>query len=140
MSERPQSASQENAKVVERALAALNARDVDGYLSSCTDDVELRTPLAAAGGVYTGHNGIRRFFADVEDAAPDFRIELRELTPLAGDIVLASIRTSSTGRASGIPLDSEATNVYRLSGGRISRVEIYLDPVEARRAADASAE
>ena len=43
--------SQENLHIVERAIAAMNARDIDGYLACCTEDVELRTPMAPVGGV-----------------------------------------------------------------------------------------
>ena len=46
--------SEENVRLVERAIAAINARDIDGYLACCTDDVELRTPMAALGGMYQG--------------------------------------------------------------------------------------
>jgi hypothetical protein len=67
--------SQENVEVVERAIAAVNARDIDGYLDCCTEDVELETPLTPIAGVYNGSTGIRRFLTDIEDAGPDFRIE-----------------------------------------------------------------
>ena len=33
--------SQENLEVVERAVAALNERDIDRYLGCCTEDIEL---------------------------------------------------------------------------------------------------
>lgn len=68
--------SQQNARLVERAIAAINARDIEGYLACCTENVKLETPMAAVGGVYEGIDGIRRYFTDIEDAAPDFRIEL----------------------------------------------------------------
>ena len=55
--------SQENVETVGRAIAAINARDIHGYLACCTDDVELRTPLAELGGVYQGAVGIERFLA-----------------------------------------------------------------------------
>src|ERR1700719_4395835 len=106
--------SQENVKVVERAIAAINARDIDGYLACCTEDITLETPLVAAGGMYKGKDGIRRFLTDVEDAAPDFRIELDGVEEVDSKRVLAFLRTSSTGRASGISLGAPATNVYDL--------------------------
>src|SRR5207245_2187367 len=43
--------SQENVRLVERAIAALNARDIEGYRACCTEDVKLETPMAAVGGV-----------------------------------------------------------------------------------------
>jgi hypothetical protein len=62
--------SEENVEVVERALAALNERDIDRYLACCTEDIQLQTPLSSVAGVYEGADGIRRFFADIEDAGP----------------------------------------------------------------------
>ena len=48
--------SQENLEVVRRAVAALNARDLDGYLACCTPDVELHIP-EVIGGIYEGPEG-----------------------------------------------------------------------------------
>jgi hypothetical protein len=67
--------SQENVRLVERAMA-INARDIEGYLACCTESVKSETPVAAVEGVYEGIDGIRRFFTDIEDAGPDFRIEI----------------------------------------------------------------
>ena len=43
-----------NVEVVERAVAAVNARDIERYLACCTPDIEMRTPLADIGGAYEG--------------------------------------------------------------------------------------
>jgi ketosteroid isomerase-like protein len=126
--------SQENVEVVQRAIAAINARDIDGYLDCCTEDVELRAPMAAVGGVYQGADGIRQFLADIEDAAPDFRIAVHGIETIDGDRVLAITQTSSTGRASRIPLAAAATNVYDVEEGKISRVRIFFDHQQALEA------
>ena len=57
--------SQENVEVVQRAVAALNERDIDGYLACCTEDVQLLPPTAQIEGAYEGRSGVRRFLADV---------------------------------------------------------------------------
>src|SRR3954453_20227636 len=93
--------SQENVEIVRRAVAAVNQRDVDGYLACCTDDVQLTTPTVEVGGAYDGPDGIRRFFSDIGDAAPDFKITIERLEPVGKDRVLALMRVSGTGRASG---------------------------------------
>jgi ketosteroid isomerase-like protein len=126
--------SQENLDVVARAIAAINARDIDGYLDCCTEDVELRTPMAAVGGVYEGADGIRQFLVDIEDSAPDFRIAVHGIEVIDGDRVLAVTETSSTGRASRIPLAAATTNVYDLEEGKISRVRIFFDRHQALEA------
>jgi ketosteroid isomerase-like protein len=121
-------------KVVQRAIAAVNARDLDGYLACCTADVELRTPFDAVGGVYEGPQGIKRFLADLEDATPDFRIDLQGLEAIGPDRVLAFIRAGSTGRASGIPLAADTANVYDLIDGKINRIRVFFDRREALKA------
>lgn len=123
--------SQENVEIVERAVAAVNARDIERYLACCTPDIEMRTPLADIGGAYEGLDGIRRFFADIEDAAPDFRLELERVVAIGSDRVLAFVVTSASGRASGLPVDTPAGNVYDLVDGKIRRLRIFVDRQEA---------
>src|SRR4051812_49262541 len=106
--------SQENVRLVECAIAAINARDIEGYRACCTENVKLETPMAAAGGVYEGIDGIRRFLTDLEDAAPDFRLELEGVEDVDDKQVLAFMRSSSTGRASGMRLEAPSANVYDL--------------------------
>jgi len=127
--------SQENVRLVERAIAAINARDIEGYLACCTEDVKLETPMAAVGGVYEGIDGIRRFFMDIEEAGPDFRIEIDGVEEVDSKRVIAFLRTSGTGRASGIRMAPPATNVYDLIDGKISRIRIFFDRQEALKAA-----
>jgi ketosteroid isomerase-like protein len=126
--------SQENVELVERAVAAINARDIEGYLACCTENVKLVTPMAAVGGVYEGIDGIRRYFVDIEDAAPDFRIELDGVDGVDSKRVIAFLRTRGVGRASGILMAPPLTNVYDLLDGKISRVRIFLDREEALKA------
>ena len=125
--------SQENLEVVRRAVAALNARDLEGYLACCTPDVELHTNEVFA-GVYEGPQGIRRFLTDVADAAPDFHIDLQDLKAVGDDQVLAPMQTGSTGRASRIPMTQTQTNVYDLVDGKIRRIRIFLDHHQALKA------
>ncbi len=90
--------------------------------------------MAAVGGVYEGIDGIRRYFADIEEAGPDFRIELDGAEEVDSKRVVASLRFSSTGRASGIPLAASLTNVYDLVDGKISHIRIFRDRQEALEA------
>ena len=124
--------SQENVETVGRAIAAINARDIDGYLACCTENVELLTPLA--GAEYLGADGIRRFFTDIEDIGPDFRIEVQRVQAIGDSNVIAFMRVRSTGRASGIVTGAESANVYDFIDGKISRIRIFLDRDEALKA------
>ena len=126
--------SQENVRLVERAIAAINARDIEGYRACCTENVKLETPMAAVGGVYEGIDGITRFLKDVEDAAPDWRMEPDGVEEVDSKRVIAFLRNSSTGRASGVRMAWPQTNVYDLIDGKISHIRIFLDRQEALKA------
>ncbi|HZA59267.1 MAG TPA: nuclear transport factor 2 family protein [Solirubrobacterales bacterium] len=130
--------SQEDVAIVERAVAAINQRDIDGYLACCTDDVELITPLADIAGAYEGADGIRRFFADIADANPDFNLAFERLEAVGTDRVLAFMQLTGSGRASGIPTSAETGNVYDLVDGRIKRIRVFSDREEALEAAGLS--
>jgi ketosteroid isomerase-like protein len=124
--------SQENVETVGRAIAAINARDIDAYFACCTENVELLTPLVGAD--YLGSEGIRRFLTDIEDAGPDFRIEVQRVQAIGDSNAIAFVRVRSTGRASGIVTGAESTNVYDFIEGKISRIRIFLDRDEALKA------
>jgi ketosteroid isomerase-like protein len=127
----------ESVEVVQRAIAALNERDVDAYLALCDPEVELVTPVAAIEGASVGEEGIRQFFSGLEDAASDFRIDVEQLKALGADRVFALLRVNFTSRG-GISLVQPTANLYDLVGGKLRRVHVYLDRDEAYQAAGLS--
>jgi ketosteroid isomerase-like protein len=124
--------SQQNVETVRRAIAAINARDIDAYLACCNENVELLLPMA--GSEYLGANGIKRFFTDIEDTGPDFRIEVRRVEAIGHSTAIALLRVESTGRVSGIATTADSANVYDFIDGKISRIRIFLDRNDALRA------
>ena len=130
--------SLENVDTVKQAVAAVNERDIDRYLPLCTDDIELLTPLGPIGGTYKGAEDIRRFFGDLEDTSPDFRLHLEHVEAIDEDRVLAFLRMSASGRTSGIAHGAPTANLYDLRDGKIRRVRIFLDRDEALKAAGLS--
>jgi len=119
--------SDANLATVERVIAAVNARDVESYLACCTQDFELHTPLVAVAGVYQGSAGVRRFFADLEDAALDYRLHVERVRAVGAEQVLAFVDVTATGRASGLPAGTSTTNVYDLVDGKVRRIRIFAD-------------
>jgi hypothetical protein len=125
--------SQENVETVWRAIAAINARDIDAYLACCTEEVQLSV-AESVGAEYLGADGINRFFTDIEDAGPDFRIEVERVQAIGDSLVLALLQVSSTGRASGIVTSAESATVYDFVDGRMNRIRIFFDRGEAIKA------
>jgi ketosteroid isomerase-like protein len=117
--------SDESVKVVRQAVAALNDRDVERYLGLCTRDVELISPLAPLEGPNAGVEGIREFFAGLDEGATAFRLELERLHPLEDGRVLAltCVQVESKG---GVAFSQPGANIYELEGGRLRRIRVYL--------------
>ena len=127
--------SQENVEVVETAIGAINAHDIDAYLACCTEDMIMETPLMPIEGVYAGQDAIRRFFDDISATAPDFRVNVESLEAIGAGRVLAFVHVTASGRVSGIASDTPTANLYDVVEGRIKRLRIFLDRTEARKAA-----
>jgi limonene-1,2-epoxide hydrolase len=128
---------EENVEIVRGAIAALNERDVDGYLGLCAPDVELITPVAAIEGPSVGAQGIRQFFAGVDEAMTEFHLDVKELRALDGQRVLAvgQVRSVSKGGfASTLPF----VNVYEIKDAKLCRIRVYNDQDEGLRAAGLS--
>jgi ketosteroid isomerase-like protein len=137
--------SQENVEVVRELISALNDRDLDRYLAHCTESILLETPWAAVEGAYEGPDAMRRFFSDLGDTLPDFQLAIERLQPVGADRILALLRVTATGRASGITAGADAlgatgrdmptATIYDLADGKIRRIRVFLDRAEALEAA-----
>jgi ketosteroid isomerase-like protein len=129
--------SEENVEIVRRAIAAVNKRDVDGYLGLCAPNVKLITPLAPIEGPNVGAQGIREFFLGIDVAMTEFHLDVAELRALDGERVLAvgQVRAVSQGGfASTLPL----VNIYEIDGAKLRRIHVYNDHDEGLRAAGLS--
>jgi acetyltransferase-like isoleucine patch superfamily enzyme/ketosteroid isomerase-like protein len=84
------------------------------------------------GRPYVGHDGIERYFADVEAHWRKLELEPTQIRA-AGDAVVALGRVS--GIASGGPLrDAPTTWIFKFEGDLVARIQIFSDPELARRA------
>jgi ketosteroid isomerase-like protein len=126
--------SRENVAVVERAIAAFNERDINGYLACCTEDIRFQSAWAAVEGVYEGPDAIRRYFDDIHGVAPDVRLDVERLEAIGADRVLAYLHYTATMRTSGLRSDSLTAVVYTLANGKISRVRVFRHRQEALEA------
>lgn len=61
--------SQENVELHRRAAAAYNAHDAEAFIAYLDPNIEFHSAFAALrGGVYYGHDGVREYLRDLEDA------------------------------------------------------------------------
>jgi ketosteroid isomerase-like protein len=125
--------SRENVEVVRKALAAVNGRDLDGYLSLSTPDWELVTPFADIEGSFKGEKGVREFFSWLAQGTREFRFEPERIEPAGGDRVVALLRLTVVSKG-GIRFTESPANVYELAAGKIRRVRVYRDQADALEA------
>jgi ketosteroid isomerase-like protein len=122
--------SQENVEIVRRALTALDSRDVDAYLELASPDIELINPASPLEGPTTGHEGVRRFFSDIEAYAATSSFEVEELRAV-GKRVLAFFTLTALGHISGAELATRLAGVYEFEQGQIRRARIFTDRADA---------
>ena len=122
--------SKANVDVVRQLITALNKRDVDRYLSFCAPEIELREPTTALEGPTRGPDGIRAFFARVEEASTTFRIDVERIQNVDPDrvLVFGQLNVVTSG---GVALEHPTTNVYELAAGKVLRVDVYHDRAQA---------
>ncbi len=124
-------------EVVNRAITAINERDVDAYLALCTPDFELINQLAPIEGPSRGEQGIRGLFDGISEGTTRFELEVERLQPLDDDRVLAWL-TIDLETERGFRQRDPLTNLYELDGGKLSRVRVLSDRAEALEAAGLS--
>jgi len=127
--------SDKDLEIIRVGVAALNRGDVDGLAEALDPDVEL-VPLRAVldGTVYRGHEGMRRWLADMGEDWTRFELDLQEVRELEGGQVLVRATMRLRGK-SGVALDSPAAWLCELRGGRVSRIQFFADADSALAAA-----
>jgi ketosteroid isomerase-like protein len=127
--------SQENVEIVRRAHEALNGGDIDALVGLC--DVAFRLDMSNRvlnPAVYEGHDGIRRFYAEVREVWASYTWEPEELVE-SGDDVVALLRSSGKGRGSGIEMERRTAMVWTVRENRARSLRFYRDPEAALEAA-----
>src|SRR5262245_54545135 len=120
--------SPENVEIVRRAYDAWNRGDWDGVFTAFDEETEIQPPeLWPETQPVRGQENVRQAFQAVVETSndlPSMRVlELRD----SGDRVLAMVEGSGSGRGSGIHIVTPFSQVFRLRGGRIVRIDFYLD-------------
>jgi ketosteroid isomerase-like protein len=88
-----------NADLVRRALEAFAARDVERLLATLAPDVEWRPYSTVWETSFTGHDGVRRWMAEVTALWSELDVELERVEELDGERVLCvgALRGLATG-------------------------------------------
>jgi ketosteroid isomerase-like protein len=119
--------------LVRRAIQAINDRDLDALLAVMDEEVEAVPLLAAMEGRYHGHDGIRRWWANLLDTFPDFAIEVLQMREI-GEVTLAVLGTRGRGVGSDTPIDATTWQVSRFRHDKCIQWRVYASESEALEA------
>ena len=128
---------QENAKIIEKWIAAVNAKDYDAYLDLFSADVLTRS--TANTEPMLGKEALRQQLVGLYTAFPDYYLKL-ENSVVADDQFVCEIEASGTNiedlnlgpgappiPATGKRFRTQGIFVATVEGGKISEVHMYPD-------------
>jgi ketosteroid isomerase-like protein len=121
--------SRQNVEVVRTVVDAVNDRDIACLLELTNPDVEWHTFLAElrVEGAYRGHDGIRQWLRDVEDAWEFLRVEIDD-TLATGALVLMVGRLRYRGKGSGVELETPTGWVAKFRQGKLAYGRLFREP------------
>jgi ketosteroid isomerase-like protein len=115
-----------------RVIGAFNARDVEDLVALCDPQVEWHSLFAAVGDtVYRGHDAVRRWHRDLEEAwGEEIRIEPEAFFDL-GEHTLAFNVLRGRGRQSGAEGAMAYAHVLRWRDGLVVHFKAYTQREDA---------
>jgi ketosteroid isomerase-like protein len=122
--------SRERIELVESAFEAWNRGDIDGFAEHVAEDVAwLEVSGRPEGGGDTelvGRDRMRHSLRSLFEAWESYHLEAERIEDL-GDRVVAIVRETARGRASGLEVDGRWGYVLTVADDEIVRVEAYRD-------------
>jgi ketosteroid isomerase-like protein len=128
--------SEENVEVLRRAVEAFDRGAEDEWIAAWHADAELYdfTELPDVPQPYHGHEGVRRWAANVRSVLGDFRMNPRGFTRF-DEAVLMDVEVRGVGEQSGVPVGMTVHVLAWIKKGKIARTRAFLDRAEALEAA-----
>jgi ketosteroid isomerase-like protein len=118
--------SRENVEVVRRVYDAVARGDTAAVLALYDREVEVDTsqtplPRLIGGGGFRGHEGLRGFFRERNEAWENIEDHCEELID-AGENVISVVTSRGRGRTSGIEVETNVAGVWTIRAGKVIRV------------------
>jgi ketosteroid isomerase-like protein len=124
--------SESNVALARASFEALDAGDLEAFIALADPQIELHSRWVAVGEatVYRGHDGLRRWAVEVEEAWADLRVAVDAFFDL-GERTLAFYTLHGRGRQSGAESSMWFAVVARWRGGLCTYWKAYVDRDEA---------
>ena len=128
--------SQENVEVVRRFYRNWSTQDLAGVLD-CADaefQFDWSASQAPFGGIYSGHEGFRRFWTEHNDVWEQFGLDIAEVVECEHDRVITVTVVRGRGRGSGVKIEGTGAVLWTLLEGRVLRAKLFQTKKEALEA------
>src|SRR5215212_8416931 len=126
--------SQENVELVRRNFDAYSRRDMGAYLETVSESIRFRSRFSAMDNRgFRGHEGVRRYFVELDDAWQRYEMALERLVD-TGPKVVALFHLVAIGRGSGLELEEHPAVVFTVEAGKIVEIDAYPTHFEALQA------
>ena len=123
--------SQENVELHRHASVAYNTHDPETFIAHLDPSIEFHSAFALAGSVYRGHDGVREYLRELEDAwGNEIRGEVEAFFDL-GDYTLAFYVLHGRGRHSGAEVAMPLAQVVRWRDGLVVYFKVYAHREDA---------
>ena len=121
--------------LVQRAVDAFMARDLEGILALADTRIELRSLLTEAERpLYHGHDGVREWWDAVFSVFPDWRPQPRAASYDENGAVVIGLDVTATGAGSGVPIDQTYWLGARVRAGKITFFGFFRTEPDALKA------
>ena len=125
---------QDNARLAEQAIAAINERNLDKYVQLLDESFVMETETQPA--PVRGRDAVRQMLQAYFQGIPDFRIEIEQIIA-SGDYVVtrSHVTGTHTGTFMGIPatnrkIDTHGCNIVEIRNGKAVRSRLYAENVK----------
>ena len=127
--------SAENMELARQVMDALGRRDLSRVIALADPEVEWHSFFAELGdeGVYRGHDGMRQYVRDVNDAWEVVRADVDD-TVGVGDVAVLIGRIHYRGRHSGIETETPAGWMLKFRHSRVVCIRAFREPEQALEA------
>jgi ketosteroid isomerase-like protein len=124
--------SEQNVELHRRTIETINARDLEAFIALGDPEIELHATFSVVGGaVYSGHDGMRRLFRDLEDAwGEEIRMEPEAYFDL-GEYTLVFNVLHARGQQIGAEVAMPVAHVVRWRDGLAVYVKAYIHREDA---------
>jgi ketosteroid isomerase-like protein len=129
---------EENVKLALEVADVLSSGNYDRLVAMADPDVEWHSFFELGeGGVYRGHDGMRRYVDDLTEAWEFVRAEVAD-TMSVGNVVLLVGRIHYRGKGSGAEDATPAGWMFKFHRGKVIRFRAFREPEQVLEAAGLS--